>query len=77
MSRPSHEFTKKRSAIPSSGQVVDRLRRWLGLLDKETAELYCVQAFAGILHCPLRWIEAPTSLESVVIGSATPGGASR
>jgi len=44
---------------------------------RSNAELCCVLAFAGNQHYPPSWVEATTSLDQVVIGSATPVGASQ
>jgi hypothetical protein len=41
------------------------------------AELCCVLEIAGSQHYPPSWVEAPNSLGQVVIGSATPVGASQ
>jgi len=43
----------------------------------QIAELCCVLDFAGNQHCPPSWVEALNSLDQVVIGSATPVGASQ
>ena len=41
------------------------------------AELCCVLEIAGSQHYPPSWVEASILLELVVIGSATPVGASQ
>src|SRR5262249_37825738 len=52
-------------------------RRRLGQTLRSIAELCCVLEFAGSQHYPPSWVEALTSLGQVVIGSATPVGASQ
>jgi hypothetical protein len=44
---------------------------------RNLAELCCVLDIAGSQHYPPSWVEATNSLGQVVIGSATPVGASQ